>query len=87
MADDSPEPPYRPGRGGCTNPIGRPPGSLTIADCSLRLKMESLSRFVWTSGRKTVADPKGDFWEKMAASKELMNRAFGEPPRSIEAHF
>jgi hypothetical protein len=36
---------------------------------------------------KTVADPKGDFWEKMAAAKELMNRAFGKPPQSIEAHF
>ena len=73
------------------NRIGRPPGSITIADRSLRLKMAlaCAEHFPLCVDflAKTVADPKGDFWEKLAASKELMNRAFGKPPQSIEAHF
>jgi hypothetical protein len=36
---------------------------------------------------EAVKDKKRNFWERLAASHALMDRAFGEPPQAIAAHF
>jgi hypothetical protein len=70
---------------------GRPKGSITIADRSMRLQMAAAAARYFPDCVKfwgeTVNNDKAPFEERHAAAHALMDRAFGKPPQAIEGHF
>jgi hypothetical protein len=63
---------------------------VTIADRSLRLKMALACAVAFPKcvefWVQHISNEKNDFWERLACSEKLMERAFGRPSQSIEAN-
>ena len=72
---------------------GRPKGSVTIADRSLRLQMATeaarLYPKVLAFWEEVLENEKENYTtaERLEASDRIMAYGFGKPPQAIEAHF
>ena len=72
---------------------GRPKGSVTIADRSLRLQMATeaarLYPKVLAFWAEVLENEKKNYTiaERLEASDRIMAYGFGKPPQAIEAHF
>jgi hypothetical protein len=90
MIENLPSPPKkRPAMPGA----GRPKGSVTIADHSLRLQMATeavrLYPKVIAFWNEVLENEKKNYTtaERLEASARIMAYGFGKPPQAIEAHF
>jgi hypothetical protein len=90
MIENLPSPPKkRPAMPGA----GRPKGSVTIADRSLRLQMATEAARLYPKviafWAEVLENEKKNYTtaERLEASDRLMAYGFGKPPQAIEAHF
>jgi hypothetical protein len=72
---------------------GRPKGSITIADRSLRLQMATEAARLYPEviafWSEVLENEKNNYTtaERLEASDRIMAYGFGKPPQAIEAHF